>query len=62
MLVAPLVGYAAAVALLIAVVAVYEGVAPSWRVPAVAVAGAALYWLTFVALLGVEQPTSRFFG
>lgn len=61
-LVAPLVGYAIAVALLIAAVALYEGMAPSWRVPAVAVGGGVLFWLIFVALLRVDQPTSLFWG
>jgi hypothetical protein len=29
---------------------------PSWRVAAVAVAGAFAFWLLFVQILGVEQP------
>jgi len=62
MLVAPLVGYPAAAALLIGSVALYEGMAPSWRLVAVACAGGLLFWLLFVVLLGVEQPTSRFWG
>jgi hypothetical protein len=61
-LVAPLVGYAAAVALLIGTVALYEGMTPSWRLAAVACAGGVLFWLLFVTLLGVEQPVSRFWG
>ncbi len=56
--VAPLVGYAVALALLIAAVAVYEGVALSWRVAAVAAGGAIVFWVLFVQLLGVEQPQS----
>ena len=62
MLLAPLVGYVLAVALLIVAVALYEGLAPSWRLAAVACAAGVLYWLVFVALLGVEQPVSRFWG
>ena len=57
-LIAPVLGYVPAVALLIAAIAVYEGVRPSWRVGAVALAGAVGFWLTFVKLLGVVQPTS----
>jgi hypothetical protein len=43
---------------LIAAVAVYEGVALSWRVAAVAAGGAIVFWVLFVQLLGVEQPQS----
>jgi putative tricarboxylic transport membrane protein len=60
-LVTPLVGFAPALALLIAAVAVFEGTRPSWRVAAVAVAGAFAFWLLFVQILGVEQPRSVFF-
>jgi putative tricarboxylic transport membrane protein len=60
-LVTPLVGFAPALALLIAAVAVFEGTRPSWRVAAVAVAGAFAFWLLFVQILGVEQPRSMFF-
>jgi hypothetical protein len=56
--VSPLVGYGPALALLIAAVAIYEGVKPSWRTAAVAIGGAAVFWLLFVQLLGVEQPSS----
>jgi putative tricarboxylic transport membrane protein len=54
--VAPLVGFGPALALLIAAIAVYEGMRPSWRVAVVAVAGAVAFWLLFVQFLGVEQP------
>jgi putative tricarboxylic transport membrane protein len=54
--VAPFVGFGPALALLIAAVAIYEGMRPSWRVAAVAVAGAFAFWLLFVQILGVEQP------
>jgi hypothetical protein len=52
----PLVGYVASVALLIAGIALYEGAARNWVVPAAAVGGALLYWAVFVKLLGVNQP------
>jgi putative tricarboxylic transport membrane protein len=58
---APLVGFAPALALLIAAIAIYEGAVPSWRLALVAVAGALVFWLLFVQLLGVEQPQSLFF-
>jgi hypothetical protein len=57
----PLLGYAAAIGLLIAAVAIYEGMRPSWRLAAVAVGGAAAFWLLFVELLGVEQPSTLLF-
>jgi hypothetical protein len=59
--VAPLVGFGAGLALLIAAVAVYEGMRLSWRLAVVAAAGALGFWLLFVRLLGVEQPASMFF-
>lgn len=58
---APVLGYAPAVALLIAAVAIYEGIAPSWRLAVTAIGGAAAFWLLFVQLLGVEQPSGLFF-
>jgi hypothetical protein len=60
-IVAPLVGFAPALALLIAAIAVYEGAVPSWRMAVVAAAGAIAFWLLFVQLLGVEQPRSLLF-
>jgi hypothetical protein len=57
-LVSPLVGYGPALALLIAAVAIYEGTKPSWRMAAIAIGGAVVFWLLFVQLLGVEQPAS----
>ena len=60
-IVAPLVGFGPALALLIAAIAIYEGAVPSWRLALVAVAGALVFWLLFVQLLGVEQPQSLFF-
>ncbi|MFC7395719.1 tripartite tricarboxylate transporter TctB family protein [Chelatococcus sp. GCM10030263] len=52
----PLIGYGASIALLIAGIALYEGAARNWVVPAAAVGGAVLYWAVFVKLLGVNQP------
>ncbi len=60
-LVAPVIGYLPAIALLIAAVALYEGIRPSWPVAVTAVGGAIGFWLFFVWLLGVEQPRSIFF-
>ena len=59
--VAPIIGYVPALVLLIAAVALYEGARPSWRLAAVAVLGAGGFWLFFVWLLGVEQPSSLLF-
>ena len=58
--VVPYLGYVASIALLIAVVAIYEGLRPSWRLPAIALAGAAFLWVLFVKLLGVQQPPGLF--
>lgn len=57
----PFIGYIAGVALLIAGVAVYEGAARSWTVPAAAIGGGVLYWAIFVKLLGVHQPIGTIF-
>lgn len=54
-------GYPVTLALLIAAVAWYEGTKPGWRMAAIAVGGAAVFWLLFVWLLDVAQPTGRFF-
>ena len=59
--VSPLVGYGPALALLIATVALYEGTKPSWRTAVIAIGGAVVFWLLFVQLLGVEQPSSALF-
>ena len=47
--------------LLIVAVALYEGMAPSWRLAAVAAGGGLVYWLIFVRILAVEQPTASLF-
>ena len=66
MVLLPLVGYALSIALLIAAVAIYEGAARNWRIPAAAVFGGLLFWLLFNRLLGVAPPSgalfSRFFS
>lgn len=62
MLVLPLAGYAVATALLIAAIALYEGAAWSWRVPATAAFGGVLFWLLFNKLLGVGQPSGVLFA
>lgn len=49
-------GYIPAIALLLIMVALYEGARFSWRVIAIAVMGAAFFWLLFIVLLGVSQP------
>ncbi|MEQ1580943.1 MAG: tripartite tricarboxylate transporter TctB family protein [Steroidobacteraceae bacterium] len=54
-------GYAVSIALLIAGVAWYEGLRLTLRLAAVAVGGAALFWLIFVRLLEVAQPTGLLF-
>ena len=54
-------GYALSIALLLASVAWYEGMRPSWRLAAISVAGAALFWLIFVRLLDVAQPAGLLF-
>lgn len=56
-----LLGYVPALFLLIASIALYEKAKPSWRMAAIAAAGAVLFWLLFVALLGVRQPQSILF-
>nr|TFG55052.1 MAG: tripartite tricarboxylate transporter TctB family protein [Hyphomicrobiales bacterium] len=54
-------GYVPTVFLLIAGIALYEKAAPSWRLAGIALGGAVLFWLLFVALLGVRQPQSMLF-
>ena len=50
------VGYVPAVAALIIAAALYGGAALSWRVFAIGIAGAVLYWLVFVLFLGIPLP------
>jgi putative tricarboxylic transport membrane protein len=49
-------GYIPSVALLIIAVALYQGAPFSWRVIAIGVAGALVYWIIFVWLLGIPLP------
>jgi cell division protein FtsW (lipid II flippase) len=58
----PYVGYLAAIALLLAGIAIYEGAARDWKVPAVALGGALFFWAVFVKLLGVQQPPGVFWN
>ena len=54
-------GYAVAIAILIATVAWYEGLRPSLKLAAIAIGGAALFWVVFVRLLDVPQPPGVLF-
>jgi hypothetical protein len=54
-------GYALALFLLLLAVPLYEGMRFSWRVPAVAAGGAAVFYVLFVIVLGVRQPESLLF-
>jgi putative tricarboxylic transport membrane protein len=54
-------GYVLSIALLLTVVPWYEGIKPTWRLPAIAIGGAVVLWLLFVQLLDVVQPTGLFF-
>jgi len=49
-------GYVPSIALLIVAAALYLGTPFSWRVVAIGVAGAVLYWVVFVWILGIPQP------
>jgi hypothetical protein len=54
-------GYSLALFLLLVAVALYEGARFSWRVPAVAAGGAAVFYVLFVVVLGVRQPEGLLF-
>ncbi|MGQ0663619.1 MAG: tripartite tricarboxylate transporter TctB family protein [Pseudomonadota bacterium] len=54
--VAPYLGYPLALALLLAATVVYYGLPPNLRLVPIAVAGAALFWVLFVKMLGVPMP------
>lgn len=60
-LVVQILGYFPTIALLIGAVALYEGMRLSWRLVAVALGGAAFFWLLFVMVLGIRQPAGLFF-
>jgi putative tricarboxylic transport membrane protein len=61
-LILPYLGYVVSVALLLVGIALYEGAARDWKVPAVAAGGALFFWAAFVKLLGVHQPVGTLFG
>jgi len=52
-------GYIPSIALLMIAATLYLGTPFSWRVPAIGVAGALVYWLVFVWLLGIPLPAGR---
>jgi hypothetical protein len=54
-------GYSLALFLLLVAVALYEGARFSWRVPAVAAGGAAIFYVLFGVVLGVRQPEGLLF-
>ena len=58
--VAYLLGYTAGLTVLIMGVAIYEGARLGWSLAAVAVGGAAFFYVVFVKLLGVAQPPGLF--
>lgn len=58
-LVAWLVGYVIASAVLLLAVSLYEGAPLNLRTFAVAGAGAVIFWLIFVKFLNVEQPLGK---
>jgi putative tricarboxylic transport membrane protein len=55
-------GYVPSIALLIIASALYLGTPFSWRVVAIGVAGAIAYWVVFVWLLGIPQPSGLLAG
>lgn len=61
LLLLPILGYPLAIAAMIAAVALFEGAARDWRVPAVAIGGGIGFWLLFNGLLGVAQPMGVLF-
>ncbi len=56
-----IVGYAPALFMLLLAVILYEGMRPSWRMFAVAIGGAAFFYLLFDIVLGVRQPEGLLF-
>ena len=54
-------GYFLTIFLLLAGIALYEGLKPSWRVFAVSLGGAAFFWLLFAYGLGIRQPAGLLF-
>ena len=56
-LLAPLIGFLPAIALLILVTTIYYGAPPRPMVLAMAILGAIVLWLVFARMLGVSMPT-----
>ncbi len=56
-LIAPLAGYFLTLVGVIVAMALYQGERASTRLATIAVAGAALFWLLFVQLLGIPMPS-----
>ena len=56
-LLAPVLGYVIAIALVIVATAIYQGGAFGWRLVLIGAGGALFLWLVFVALLHIHQPT-----
>ena len=56
-LLAPVIGYVPAIALVIIGTAVYQGGALDWRLALIGVLGAGFLWLVFVALLHIKLPS-----
>jgi hypothetical protein len=52
----PYLGYALSVALVVGCVSLYIGAPRDWKIPAVAVGAAVVFYLIFVVLLGIPQP------
>ncbi len=55
-LIAEAVGYFVGIALVIVVTALYQGTRRTWRLPAIAISGAAFFWFLFVEFLKIDQP------
>lgn len=55
-LIAELVGYVVGIVLAIVVTALYQGTQRTWRLPVIAVSGAAFFWFLFVEILNIDQP------
>jgi putative tricarboxylic transport membrane protein len=57
LLVIKVIGYPLAVATLLIAVSIYGGAKVTWRVFAIGIAGAVVYWVLFVEILGIPLPT-----
>lgn len=55
-LIVEIVGYFVGIALVIVVTALYQGTQRTWRLPVIAVSGAAFFWFLFVEILKIDQP------